>query len=87
MEHTTNAIIDGDGVVKNLIVVEKDWNLGGIPIGDLIVNIGDQYNFIDKKFYHVDGTPCQTEAEIQAEIEKNIAEGAIAMADNSAVTK
>lgn len=73
MEHTTNAIIDGDRVVKNLIVVEKDWNLGGIPISDLIVNIGDKYNFGDKKFYHVDGTLCQTEAEIQAEIEAIIA--------------
>lgn len=69
MEHTTNAIIDGDGVIKNLIVVSKEWNLGGIPIGDLIVNIGDHYNFIDKKFYHTDGTLCQTEAEVQAEID------------------
>lgn len=73
MEHTTNAIIDGDGVVKNLIVVEKDWNLGGIPIGNLIVNIGDHYNFSDKKFYHADGSVCKTEAEIQAEIEAIIA--------------
>ena len=71
----TNAIIDGGGVVKNLIVVEDEWDLGGIPINDLVVNLGDVYNFSDKKFYHPDGTVCKTEAEIQAEIEAIIVLG------------
>lgn len=63
------AMIDGNGVVKNTIVVGVDWDLGGVPCGEYAVGIGDVYNFTDKKFYHVDGTPCKTHAEIQAELE------------------
>ena len=63
------AMIDGDGVVKNTIVVDENWNLGGVSIGEHVVGIGDTYNFVDKKFYKVDGTPCKTHAEIEAELE------------------
>ena len=69
MNEIIYAMIDGDGVVKNTIVVGVDWDLGGVPCGEYAVGIGDVYNFIDKKFYHVDGTPCKTRAEIQAELE------------------
>lgn len=62
-------MIDGEGVVRNIIVVNEDWNLGGVPIGEYAVGIGDVYNFTDKKFYHADGTPCKTHAQIQAELE------------------
>jgi len=59
------AMIDGDGVVRNTIVVGNDWNLGGVPIGEYVVGIEDVYNFIDKKFYHADGISCKTQAEIE----------------------
>lgn len=58
------AMIDGNGVVKNTIVVGADWDFGGVPCGEYAVGIGDVYNFIDKKFYHADGTPCKTHADI-----------------------
>lgn len=67
------AMIDGDGVVRNTIVVDENWNLGGVSIGEYAVGIGDTYNFSDKKFYKADGTPCKTHAEIKAEIEAMIA--------------
>lgn len=65
------AMIDGEGVVKNTIVVDSTWDLGGVPCGDYAVDIGDVYNFIDKKFYHADGTAVKTYAEIQADIAAN----------------
>lgn len=72
-EEIIYAMIDGDGIVRNTIVVGQDWNLGGAPVGEYAVGIGDVYNFSDKKFYKADGTPCKTHAEIQAEIEAMIA--------------
>lgn len=65
------AMIDGNGVVKNTIVVGVDWDLGGVPCGEYAVGIGNVYNFIDKKFYHTDGTAVKTYAEIQADIAAN----------------
>lgn len=65
------AMIDGDGIVKNTIVVGVDWDLGGVPCGEYAVGIGDVYNFTDKKFYHADGTAVKTYAEIQADIAAN----------------
>ena len=69
MEEIIYAMIDGDGVVKNTIVVGVDWDLGGVPCGEYAVGIGDVYNFKDKKFYKADGSLVKTYAEIQAEIE------------------
>ena len=69
MNEIIYAMIDGDGVVKNTIVVGVDWDLGGVPCGEYAVGIGDVYNFTDKKFYYADGTPCKTPSEIQAELE------------------
>ena len=65
------AMIDGEGVVKNTIVVGVDWDLGGVPCGEYAVGIGDVYNFIDKKFYKADGSLVKTFAEIQADIAAN----------------
>lgn len=62
-------MIDGDGVVKNTIVVGVDWDLGGVPCGEYAVGIGDVYNFTDKKFYKADGSLVKTYAEIEAELE------------------
>ena len=72
MNEIIYAMIDGDGVVKNTIVVGVDWDLGGVPCGEYAVGIGDVYNFADKKFYHVDGTAVKTYAEIQADAEKTV---------------
>ena len=60
-------MIDGNGVVKNTIVVGDDWDLGGVPCGEYTVGIGDVYNFTDKKFYKADGSLVKTYAEIEAE--------------------
>ena len=49
MNEIIYAMIDGDGVVKNTIVVGVDWDLGGVPCGEYAVGIGDVYNFTDKK--------------------------------------
>lgn len=62
-------MIDGEGIVRNIIVVNEDWNLGGVSVGEHAVGIDDVYNFTDKKFYHADGTLCKTHAQIQAELE------------------
>ena len=69
MNEIIYAMIDGDGVVKNTIVVCVDWDLGGVPCGEYAVGIGDVYNFTDKKFYKTDGSLVKTYAEIQAELE------------------
>ena len=69
MNEIIYAMIDGDGVVKNTIVVGVDWDFGGVPCGEFAVGIGDVYNFTDKKFYKTDGSLVKTFAEIQAEIE------------------
>lgn len=81
MNEIIYAMIDGDGVVKNTIVVSVDWDLGGVPCGEYSVGIGDVYNFTDKKFYKADGSLVKTFAEIQAEIEALTAakEGAAAV--------
>lgn len=70
------GMIDGYGIVRNVIVVDENWNLGGVAIGEYAVGIGDVYSFSDKKFYKADGTPCKTHAEIQAEIEAMLANNA-----------
>ena len=36
------AMIDGDGIVKNTIVVGVDWDLGGVPCGEYAVVKGDE---------------------------------------------
>lgn len=69
MNEIIYAMIDGDGVVKNTIVVGVDWDLGGVPCGEYAVGIGDVYNFTDKKFYKADGSLVKTYAEIEAELE------------------
>lgn len=69
MNEIIYAMIDGDGVVKNTIVVGVDWDLGGVPCGEYAVGISDVYNFTDKKFYKADGSLVKTFAEIQAEVE------------------
>ena len=71
MNEIIYAMIDGDGVVKNTIVVGVDWDLGGVPCGEYAVGIGDVYNFIDKKFYKADGSLVKTYAEIEAIIAAN----------------
>lgn len=71
MNEIIYAMIDGDGVVKNTIVVGVDWDLGGVPCGEYAVGIGDVYNFTDKKFYKADGSLVKTYAEIQADIAAN----------------
>ena len=73
MNEIIYAMIDGDGVVKNTIVVGEDWDLGGVPCEEYAVGIGDVYNFTDKKFYKTDGSLVKTFAEIQAELEALIA--------------
>lgn len=70
-EEIIYAMIDGDGIVRNTIVVGQDWNLGGVPIGEYAVGIGDVYNFTDKKFYKTDGSLVKTYAEIEAFIAAN----------------
>lgn len=72
MNEIIYAMIDGDGVVKNTIVVGVDWDLGGVPCGEYAVGIGDIYNFNDKKFYYADGTLVKTYAEIQAEFDAKL---------------
>lgn len=72
MNEIIYAMIDGDGVVKNTIVVGVDWDLGGVPCGEYSVGIGDVYNFTDKKFYKTDGSLVKTYAEIQAELEAKL---------------
>lgn len=72
MNEIIYAMIDGDGVVKNTIVVGVGWDLGGVPCGEYAVGIGDVYNFTDKKFYKADGTAVKTYAEIQADAEKTV---------------
>ena len=37
MNEIIYAMIDGDGVVKNTIVVGVDWDLGGVPCGEFAV--------------------------------------------------
>ena len=69
MNELIYAMIDGDGVVKNTIVVGVDWDLGGVPCGEYAVGIGDVYNFTDKKFYKANGSLVKTYAEIEAEVE------------------
>ena len=69
MNEIIYAMIDGDGVVKNTIVVGVDWDLGGVPCGEYAVGIGDVYNFTDKFFYKVTGELVKTYMELQAEVE------------------
>ena len=71
MEEIIYAMIDGDGVVKNTIVVGDSWDLGGVPCGEYAVGIGDIYSFTDKKFYKADGSLVKTYAEIEAFIAAN----------------
>ena len=71
MNEIIYAMIDGDGVVKNTIVVGVDWDLGGVPCGEYAVGIGDVYSFTDKKFYKADGSLVKTYAEIEAFIATN----------------
>lgn len=70
-EEIIYAMIDGDGIVRNTIVVGQDWNLGGVPCGEYSVGIGDVYNFTDKKFYKTDGSLVKTFAEIEEIIAAN----------------
>lgn len=72
MNEIIYAMIDGDGIVKNTIVVGVDWDFGGVPCGEYAVGIGDVYNFTDKKFYKADGSLVKTFAEIQAELEAKL---------------
>lgn len=71
MNEIIYAMIDGNGVVKNTIVVGVDWDLGGVPCGEYAVLIGDVYNFTYKKFYKADGSLVKTYAEIEAFIAAN----------------
>lgn len=45
------ALIDGEGVVKNVIIADDTWDYGGIDTRGAIVGIGDIYDFVNKVFY------------------------------------
>ena len=72
MEEIIYAMIDGDGNVKNTIVVGDDWDFGGVPCGEFAVGIGDVYSFTEKCFYKADGSLVKTYAEIEAELEAKL---------------
>lgn len=61
------ALIDGNGVVKNTIVVDETWDYGGIETGGYAVGIGCVYDFAEKKFVNADGSVVKTIEDLAAE--------------------
>ena len=63
------ALIDGDGVVKNLIVADDSWDLGGVDVFDYAVGIGHRFNFVDKLFYDENNVLVKTNEQLRIEAE------------------
>lgn len=61
------AMIDGDGVVKNTIVVDETWDYGGIDTCEYAVGIGCVYDYTLKRFINEDGSYVKLRSELESE--------------------
>lgn len=61
------AMIDGDGIVKNIIVVDDTWDYGGIDTCEYAVGIGCVYDYVSKSFVNEDGSSVKLRSELEAE--------------------